>query len=233
MKTTPLKKWTALAAGIVMSGTSILPLAKAEGEKEKPTGGVIGILLAQRKKAEMTQAISNSKQIYYLMIEFDGDYGEFPSDSTEGEDGMKGYKGKHSNDYFGQFFAGGYTKSEEIFYAKGGAPTTKKADNDTSTKAKTLAAGECGFAYYKGESTSSNSGKPLVFAPMTGKGFKFDPKPYGGKAVVLHIDGSVRAYEIDKNGDARMRNGKKLFDAGVDTVWGEKGPDAKNLVFPK
>ena len=192
------------------------------------------MIAAQRRKADLTQATSNAKQLFYLMVEFDQDWGEFPNDDTAKNDvDLKGYTGKHSNDYLGQFIAGGYTKSEEIFFAKGGAPTKKKPDNDISTKAKTLEAGECGFAYYKGMSTSNHSRRPLLCAPMTGKGFKFNPKTYNGKALVLSIDGSVQHLLIDENGDAIMRNGKKLFEGGKDTAWGVKGPDLKNLVFPK
>ncbi len=68
---------------------------------------------------------------------------------------------------------------------------------------------------------------------MTGKGFKFNPKPYNGLAMVLRIDGAVKHYPIDKNGDAILPNGKKLFEGGKGSVWGEKGPEAKNLLFPK
>lgn len=209
---------------------------KEEGKKAEKGKGIdlIGLIAKQRRKADMTMTISHAKQIFYLLFEFDMDWGAFPSDETEKNDvDLKGYKGKYSNDYLGQFFAGGYVKNEGIFFAKGGAPTDKKPDNDISTKKKTLEAGECGFAYYKGLSTSHHSRLPLLLAPMTGKGFKFNPKPYNGKAVVLHIDGSVRQYDIDENGDVVLPNGKKFFEGGKETAWGKKGPDAKMLVFPR
>jgi len=237
MKLSSFKQLVILSSWITCLGISLVAQAaepEAVEKKAKPAGGVFGYLLNQRKKADMTMAVGNGKQLFLLMVEFDQDFGSFPNDETANEnDELKAYKGKHSNDYLGQFLAGGYVMTEEIFYAKGGAPTNKKPDNNFGTKAKTLAAGECGFAYYKGFSTSDNSGKPLLLAPMTGKGFKFDPKPYNGKAIVLRIDGSVQALEIDKNGDAIMKNGKKLFQGGEGTIWGAKGPDAKSLVFPK
>lgn len=239
------KNDTYLRPRILLSilGLSLIPLAwvptaqaQEEGEKKKVNKGtdIIGYIANQRRKADMTQAISNAKQLFYLLIEFDQDWGEFPNDDTAKEDeDLKSFTGKYSNDYLGQFIGGGYTRSEEIFFAKGGSTTDKKPDNDTTTRKKTLEAGECGFAYYKGMSTSDHSGRPVLCAPMTGKGFKFDPKPYNGKAIVLRIDGAVKIYTIDENGDAVSATGKKIFEGGKDSVWGEKGPDIKNLVFAK
>ena len=62
---------------------------------------------------------------------------------------LRAFKGKWSNDYLGQLIAGGYTKSEEIFYAKGGVGGSRKPDNVISSPESILAPGECGFAYYK------------------------------------------------------------------------------------
>ena len=89
------------------------------------------VILKQKKKADMTEAVNNAKQIFYLMIEFDGDFGEFPSDASAADIDTTGtgvtLGTSTSNDYFKQFIAGGYTKSEEIFYAK--STITKKPDN--------------------------------------------------------------------------------------------------------
>lgn len=186
----------------------------------------------EAKKADMIEAINNAKRIFYVMIEFDGDYGEFPGDETATDD-LEGYAGTSSNDYLAQFFGGGYTRSEEIFYAKGGSSTDKKPDNDVSIHSAILTAGECGFAYIKNQSTSDNSGRPLLLAPMTGKGLKFDPEPYGGIAVVLHIDGSVKQYRIDGNGDIVIPDGRKFWAGGPNDVWGPEGFDEDDLVFPK
>lgn len=207
---------------------------EAEGKKKPKRTGIFELIDQRQRRKDMMVAINNAKQLFYLMIEFDQDFGEFPSDATaKAEKDLTGYIGKHSNDYLGQFFAGGYTRSEEIFYARGGSSTPKKPDNDTSTKAKTLEAGECGFAYMSGQSISDNSGRPLLCAPMTGKGVKFDPKPFGGKAVVLRLDGAVKTYEIDEKGDVVLPNGKKLFENGEGTVWGEAGFDLKKLKHAK
>ncbi len=164
------------------------------------------------------------KSLFYLMVEFDGDFGHFPDDRSA----VGGFKGPYSNDYLAQFLHHGYTTSEEVFYAKGGSSVMNKPDNDISSPERVLEAGECGFAYYKGMSTNDDSGRPLICTPMTGEGVKFDPKPFGGKALVLRIDGTVKIYDIDKNGDVVLPNGKKLFEGGADTVWGPKGPDVSD-----
>ena len=39
-------------------------------------------ILKQRKKVDMTQAVSNSKQIYLLLMDFEGDFGAFPDATT-------------------------------------------------------------------------------------------------------------------------------------------------------
>ncbi|BDS08062.1 hypothetical protein NT6N_31020 [Oceaniferula spumae] len=241
MKNSRMSKWTALVMTAVMVGGLHAEEQPDKADKEpaavqpnKPPSNLLELLQKRRRKADMIQAMNNSKQLFLLMVEFDDDYGSFPSDTTADSDkDLKGYKGKYSNDYLGQFFAGGYVQSEEIFFAKGGSTTDKKPDNDFTTKAKTLEAGECGFAYIKGQSTSDRFGRALLCAPMIGKGLKFDPRPYNGRAIVLRIDGSVTTYPIDKNGDAILPSGKKLFDGGKDSPWGEKGFDAKNLVFPR
>ena len=179
------------------------------------------VIMKQQKKAAMTEATSNAKQIFYLMVEFDQDFGEFPSDSSKDDiettDITLGTT--TSNDYFRQFFAGGYTKSEEIFYAK--SKLTKKPNNALRNDA--LAAGECGFSYLTGQSTSDNLGRPLVMAPMEGNGETFDPDPYDNKCVVLRIDGAVKQLRIKNNKKGILSGTTTLFDTGIDTVWDTDG----------
>ena len=44
-------------------------------------------------------AVSNAKQLFYLMVEFDQDWGAFPNDATsKNDDDILGYKGKNSTD---------------------------------------------------------------------------------------------------------------------------------------
>lgn len=190
------------------------------------------VIMKQQKKAAMTEATSNAKQVFYLMVDFDNDFGEFPGDETA-IDELSGYSGNNSNDYLAQLIEGGYTQSEEIFYAKGGGSSNKKPDNVTSTKSDQLKTGECGFAYIKNQSTSDNSARPIVMAPYdTNKKFKKDP--YDGKAVVLRIDGAVKQLRLGKNDLlAKIPGGKTLFETGSDTVWGSSGFTSADLLEAK
>lgn len=183
------------------------------------------------KKAAMTTTTSNAKQIFYLMIEFDDDFGRFPTDTTAVDD-LKGYRGEYSNDYLAQFIGGGYTKSEEIFYARGGSSPNKRPDNVITNREDQLREGECGFAYIKDLSTKSNSGTPLLLAPMYGDGYKFNSDIYQGKAVILRIDGAVKQLLLDKDDrQAKIGGGKTLFDGGPESVWGAKGFDQTKLCY--
>jgi len=190
------------------------------------------VIMKQKKKADMTTATNNAKQIFLLLVEFDDDFGGFPSDDSADSDAdLTSYVGSDSNDYLGQFLAGGYVQSEEIFYAKGGSSTNAKPDNVYDTQGETLEAGECGFAYTADQSTSGNSGIPVLMAPMINDS-TFAEDPYGGKAVVLRIDGSVQTLRLSKTFEAKLPSGKTLFDTGTGTVWGSDTPEILNCTDP-
>ncbi len=188
------------------------------------------VIMKSRTKSDVTTTMNNAKQIFYLMIEFDAEFGDFPSDSTA-VDELAGCTGEFSNDYFAQFFAAGYTKSEEIFYAKGGSGIRKRPDNIITPRSELLSAGECGFAYIKNLSTENHAETPLLLAPMYGNGFKFNTDAYDGKGVVLQIDGAVKQLKLDELGNPLRKDGTGLFDAGKKSPWGEKGFDAANLCY--
>jgi len=192
------------------------------------------VIIKQQKKASTMEAVTNAKQLFYLLTDFDQEYGEFPSRNTAKE--FPGSpKGNSSNALFRQFFLGRITMSEAIFYAKGAG--IHRPDNRIGTSAnhyaQALTPGECGFTYITGQASDSNSGRPILCAPMTGHGVKFDPIPYGGKAIVLRIDGAVKLYQINANGDVILPNGKKLFENGKNTVWGVDGFKPEMLAFPE
>ena len=178
------------------------------------------VIMKQAKKAAATTAVSNAKQIFYLLVEFDNDFNQFPGKDITDVDLVARAGGSTSNELFSMFFDGGYTTSEEIFFAKGGADKKGSPDN-VITAAKLLEAGECGFAYISNMSTSDNSGRPIVMAPMPETAEKFDKDPYDGKAIVLRIDGAVKQLLISKTFEAKDGEGT-LFDTthkGVDGVW--------------
>jgi prepilin-type N-terminal cleavage/methylation domain-containing protein len=192
-------------------------------------------ILKQRKKMDMTQAISNSKQVYLILMDFESDMGNFPDANTAGEsDELASFTGTQSNKLLGQLIAGGYTKSEEIFFAKGGNPSgNQKPDDVISPVGKILEAGECGFAYInvtgassglRGLSTSDNGGIPIIMAPVSAGGAEptFKPDPYDSRGVYLRVDGSARSERLNTTDNKiKIGGGKTLFQTGTGTVWGE------------
>jgi hypothetical protein len=130
--------------------------------------------------------------------------------------------GTTSNDYFRQLLAAGIG-NEKMFYAK--TADSKKPDDIYNTQAKALDAGECGFGYVmdnqSGQSSSSNSGRPIAVTPLAkGSSEFFDPEPFDKKAVVLRIDGSASSLTINNSKRVTMGGGKTLLQTGDDTVWG-------------
>ena len=188
-------------------------------------------IVAAKKSADKAKTITNAKQISIAMWDFETTYGEFPSDDTRKElksIGEEVPSGDSANDYFAQLLINKSTDSEKIFFVKG-VRGVREGDNLFNAPDKILEKGENGFAYIKNLSAASGSSShPLLLAPMTGKGLKFDPKPFGGKAVVLQLDGSVREYLIDGSGDIVMPDGTEFW-----ARWRREGFNEDDLVFPK
>lgn len=181
----------------------------------------------------MTEATSNAKQVFYLLVEFDQDYGCFPDDVTA-VDALAECRGDYANDYLAQLFRAGYTTSEAIFYVRGGTKKDKRPDSVIQHKERLLEAGENGFAYIKGLDTSSNSGMPVLLSPMHQDGTRFSRDTDHHKAIVLRVDGAVKQMKIDrKTGEVQIGEGKTLFQSGADTVWGKEGFDLENLLYAK
>jgi hypothetical protein len=186
---------------------------------------------SSHKKMEMTQAISNSKQIYLLMMDFENDYGCFPDDETEANsEYLDAFRGPHSNDYLGQLIAGGYTKSEEIFYAFD-KRYSAKPDDVISPREKILQKGECGFGYVmveekiegknlvRGLSTDDNGGLPILIAPIVDVDGRVEPLSYKERGVYLRVDGSARNERLNSGNKIRV-GPRTLLDTGAGTVWG-------------
>ncbi len=192
------------------------------------------LLLKSRKAADRTEAINNIKQTGAMLVEFDTEYGSFPGKQTA-EDVKKAtgtelnFDGTFSNDYFRQMLAGGGGKSEKPFWCKT-AQSPKKADDNFSSPAKALEAGEVGFSYImasptQGQKASDEPTRPVVVTPSYKfqTDWTFDPDIHKGKAVVLRIDGSAMILQI-REGDRKIITspGKTLGDTGEGTPWGTK-----------
>lgn len=186
------------------------------------------------KKMDMTQAISNSKQVYLVLLDFEADYGRFPDDSTAAAHAtLHGFQGAHSNRYLGQLIAGGYTKSEEIFYAFDKRYPKKPGDDVISPPSRILAKGECGFSYVmveekgsrRGLSTEDNGGIPVLVAPLLNEWGSCEKKSYNDRGVYLRVDGSARSELLNLSSfKINVGGGKTLFNSGSGTVWGDLKP---------
>jgi type II secretory pathway pseudopilin PulG len=186
------------------------------------------MMVRQRKIDEQTEQVSNARQIGLALFEFEAEHGTYPSDATAAlvtnanPDHGFDLSGRSSNILFRQLFAAHLTQSEAMFYAK--VKNSIKPDGDIRL-GKALNKGEVGFAYISGLSSKEDPITPIVLAPMIPGTTKFDPEPFGGKAVVIFTDNTVRSYKIEKDG--------RIYDKGIDLlsskhpVWKGKKPDIR------
>ena len=89
-----------------------------------------------------------------------------------------------------------------------------------------------GFLYIDDQSTSKNSSRPLLAAPLKADGgtpssMLFDKDTYGGKMMVLRIDGSVKQYKINKSSDTAetvVSSSKVDIFSAQNPVWDDTAP---------
>ena len=172
------------------------------------------------------EALSNLRQIGINLFAFDEEYGRFPDattipavQSTTGTTLALGTSS--SNELFRQLLST-VGKSEKIFWAK--TPTTPRKPNDV-LGANALVPGECAFTYIAGLTSAGDPETPIAMTSVLRGTWKFDPKPFDGKAVVLFLDSSATVLPIDKNGDVIL-NGMNLFDPRQ-PFWRGTAPDIK------
>jgi prepilin-type processing-associated H-X9-DG protein len=186
------------------------------------------ITIHQHRLANGMQAINNIRQIWESLLEFEQHYGRFPDESTaaavRSKTGTALTLGSgSSNELFRQLLVGTGIKLEKPFWAA--AEGSIKVDDIYHTDSHALAAGECGFAYVAGLSSSDPGHTPLVMSPMIPGTLRFDRQPFAGRAVVLFVDGSVKTMPIDKQGQL-ITGGMDLFDPRQ-PFWKGKAPDIK------
>jgi hypothetical protein len=191
-------------------------------------------LLCGPRKATLTQALSNARQIGLALFDFDTEYGSYPNSSTitavsENHPGWM-LDDATSNDLFKQLFAAKVTSDEGIFHVK--LPGTRKPDHITSPRSKILEEGECGFGYIIPGTTSISSSQPLLVTPLIPGTSKFDPGPFKAKALIMRRDLSVASCKLIPNGTAIDTNGMDIFDPRQ-PYWGGVAPIIKppNLPF--
>lgn len=188
---------------------------------------LVVLSLPQRKAADRTSALNNIRSVGCALYEFDSEYGRFPDASTAPlvkattkTPLTLGHSS--SNQLFRQLIAIGL-KSEKPFYAA--IAGFKKPDDRFLDDAHALAPGECGYAYIAGLDGSMAPETPVIVSPLIPGTTRFDPKPFGGKAVILRLDNSARSETIDSSGRV-MSGGMDIFDPRQ-PCWGGKAPDIK------
>lgn len=183
----------------------------------------------QRASADLSEARSNMRCVGCMLLEFDSEYGSFPSAATAADVISQTSPPftlgtASSNQLFRQMLAGGGGKSEKPFWAKT-AISPKKPDDIFTSDATAFAKGECGFAYIAGLNAAGDPDLPVLLCPLLPGKFTFDPEPFRGKAVILTLDNAVVIHDIDKHGRVIV-NGMDLFDPRQ-SFWKGKTPDVK------
>lgn len=179
-------------------------------------------MMRATNRGYQAEAINNARQIGLALLEFDMDYG-YPNGTTVAAVTKRfpahGFDltGSSSNALFRQLFAAGLTYSEVMFYAK--TKDSKKTDG-IITPGEALKKGEVGF------SSKDDPLTPIVLTPLIPGTTKFDPKPFDGKAIILHIDNSVRTYDIAKDGHVYDSTGINLLSS-AHPIWKGKTPDIR------
>lgn len=188
--------------------------------------GIAKKVAGENLKVHRTRAVMKMRQIGLALFEFETEYGFFPSAQTavtvkeatdyEGELGAE-----TANDCFFQLVAAGILNNVGIFQLGNEGeprdPARKPVAADRLEK--------CSFAYLPARNAAGHPGRPIVVAPLIKGTTLFDPKPFGGKAVILKRDNSVTSVDIDEEGHAVI-DGRDLFDPGQ-PYWKGEEPTVK------
>lgn len=191
---------------------------------------IMPLFLCVYRYTTISEARNNARHLGTLLVLYEQDHGHLPSSELATSPEARPQNREDSNYILGQLIRGGYTDSEEVFFAniKG---RTKKADGITEPDAELLSRGECGFTYIsfpKGLVTAENKdakGKlPILVSPLFPNSELADREPFDGRAVYLRLDSSVQQKRINEEGHIMVNQNQHLFQTGPDTRWGDKRP---------
>lgn len=188
------------------------------------------VVLMAKKATARTEAINNMKQIGAMLIEFDTEYGSYPDASTVTEvrkitSTVLTLDDSSSNKLFRQLLVYQKGSSEKPFFAK--IDGSRKPDDAFGTDATALQKGECGFAYITGLNSSGEPAAPVVMSEMLrGRPLFEAGNEFLGKAIVLRLDNSATALQIDPGGRVIAGSGGDLLDPSQ-PYWKGKAPNIK------
>jgi len=171
-------------------------------------------IFRQRHAADRQQALNNMRSLGTAFLEFDQEFGSFPTDKTallviDSTGTELDFTGPHSNAYFRQLIAYGI-QSEDIFYAA--HPEGIHKPDKIMSPGQALVPGEVGLSYTYGLNTSLDPKIPLLLAAMkTGTHLAWR-RPYDKKAAVLLLDNSTHAFDLDRQGQILLSDGSLLLD---------------------
>lgn len=157
-------------------------------------------------RAALMKDLSNGRQISLGLKLYAADYdGAFPlNDPAVSGTNLAG----SSNAAF-RNICPRYVPQEKMFYVARSAWTPHAPDENTSTPATTLVAGENNYAYVLGLNDTSNASYPLIADGFSSSAQNVDtyatnPQSKGGvwegrSAVVVRVDGSATVENVDIN----------------------------------
>lgn len=216
-----------------------------------------GPILDKMNEGNRTAAVSNMRNIYTSLMDFNNSYGSFPCDSTaqdiedqKGEEATQfgPIKGNYSNDYLRQIFFLNSVKPglEDNFFAEIAIADGRQSQKPDKKVAggKALSKGECGFGYVmrtdpdnaevRTPVTGSDSIPILLSsvaskAPTKATDTRYDMNSFRGKLLYYTVTNS------GKQGDLKEEKDDSEYGT-MEGLFGEdkKGRDISNkyIVMP-
>lgn len=193
-----------------------------------------------RVRAQVAKDLNKGRMIKITLDVFAADFdGAYPSEELA-NDVAENLPTKTSNDLFRQLHLAGIADSEDIFWVKGASVCKlTKPDNIIKKGKRPIAAeilkpGDCGWAYLTDQVNTDTGSRPIVMSAFE-KGTKsFDKKLYGGKVIVIRLDGSAHSLPQDpKKGQVIDKNGQDVLSPKSDPWKGSTVVPAKILLQPQ
>lgn len=190
-----------------------------------------GPVMKCKKASPRTQAVNKGKNLFVALTGFAKDNDDlFPCETTG--------KASTAEECFTQLLEFGVIDDEEIFWNMENTAigTVKHAKPDNNG---TLEAGENAWGYIKGLTNQSKTSSPLIFDSAVGPGL-FDTGVWDGKAIVVKLNGSAAALDIEYSGNPTHDDGsskqgpilEKRGTSSVDIFSKEALPEGVKIMLP-